>query len=385
MIRTIWIRIAVLLALAVLPATLLQLKLQGDSIAFVFDVADRTGMRLTLDSYLAQLRESAKLLPAKEAEFRAHFQEASLTKRAVEEFFLARSSIDREIRNQMLTITLATLLMSLLSSLLISRGIVKRFRSLIKERERAASKLRDLSSLQNWQMIARTLVHELKAPMTPIKLITSDIDRKYQTLDPQSFERYLGEAKTLLAEQIAAIESMIDGFTMFGRLPQPNPRATDLNLFLRDFVTTYSSSFGLNVTIHNEIEAHAEAVPFDQQLIRDLLFNLMKNASEANNGATKITLRSHIEGNAAVVWVHNTGSQIPDELKLTIFDPYVSTKKDFEHSNMGLGLTVARKIALDHGGDLLLDEQAFEGGVTFRIELPLCADVSTKGNLEDLK
>ncbi|RYZ48489.1 MAG: hypothetical protein EOP07_25720, partial [Proteobacteria bacterium] len=180
MIRDIWLRIAALLALAVFPIMFLQLKLQQDSVALVYSLADKTEIRPTLDESLKQLRESARALPEKEAEYKAAFQKTLETKRSLEEFFLAQSSIDRDIRTQTVIITLLVLAISLLGSVWISRGIVRRVQTLINERERAASKLRDLKSLQNWQGVAKILVHELRAPLTPIKLVTTDLDHQYR-------------------------------------------------------------------------------------------------------------------------------------------------------------------------------------------------------------
>lgn len=372
MIRTIWIRIAALLVLAVLPATILQIKLQEDSLAVVYNFAEQTGMRVTLDLYLQRLREDARTTPEREGEFRAQFTEASLTKRAVEEFFLARSSIVSEIRHQTLIVTILTLGLSLIISLLISRGIVKRVQLLMAEREKSAAKLRDLSFLQNWQIIARTLVHELRAPVTPIKLVASDIERKYQSLDAQAFATYLHEAKNLVAEQVAAIELMINGFTTFGKLPLPSFRVVNLGDFLHEFANIYQDSFGGKVIVKVEDKPDgAINVPLDQKLIRDLLFNLLKNASEANDGETTVTLRFLAEDDMAVILFHNSGRQIPSAIRQQIFDPYVSTKMESDRSNMGLGLTIARKIALDHGGDLRLDEAACPDGACFRLELAL--------------
>ena len=372
MIRSIWLRIAALILLAVLPATLLQLSLQGESVRLVFDVADRTAVRPTIDLFLATLKEHAQLLPERAGQLRARFEEVLGTKRALEGFFMARNSIAGEIREQTLLITGATLLISLLLSLWISSGIVREVQGLMREREKAAAKLRDLKALQHWQMSARTLVHELKAPVTPIKLIASDIEYKYQLLTGDAFGQYLSQAGAMISEQVAAIEAMIGSFTAFGRLPPPEPRAQDFAKFLGDFALSYAGSFGENVAIDAPSGSAKMWVAFDAKLLRDLLFNLVKNAAEANDGSTQVTLHTLSEQGMAVLLLHNTGQPIPAELGASIFEPYVSVKKGEGRSNMGLGLTIARKIALDHGGDLRLDETTPQKGVTFRLELPLC-------------
>ena len=372
MIRSIWLRIAALILLAVLPATLLQLKLQGESVRLVFDVADRTAVRPTIDLFLTTLKEHAQLLPERADQLKARFEEVLGTKRALEGFFMARDSIAGEIREQTLLITGATLFISLLLSLWISWGIVREVQGLMLEREKAAAKLRDLKALQHWQMSARTLVHELKAPVTPIKLIASDIEHKYQSLNGDAFGQYISQAGSMISEQVAAIEAMIGCFTAFGRLPPPEPKAQDFTKFISDFALSYAGSFGENVAIQAPGGSARLWVAFDAKLLRDLLFNLVKNAAEANDGVTQITLHTTIEQGLAILLVHNTGQPIAAELGASVFEPYVSAKKGAGRSNMGLGLTIARKIALDHGGDLRLDESTSQQGVTFRLELLLC-------------
>nr|MDQ3235840.1 ATP-binding protein [Pseudobdellovibrionaceae bacterium] len=109
-------------------------------------------------------------------------------------------------------------------------------------------------------------------------------------------------------------------------------------------------------------------VSIDVKLVRDLLFNICKNAAEANLNSTQITLEMFEEADFVALTIHNTGVQIPDTLRNTLFDPYISTKLGYESQNMGLGLTIARKIALDHGGDLRLLEAS--DGAKFQVELP---------------
>jgi signal transduction histidine kinase len=380
MIRTIWIRIMMVLALAVLPAMLLQFKLQSESVALVFDLAERTQIRSAIDTHLATLRETAKQMPAKEDEYRRSFEEGASVKRSVEEFFLARESIDGEIRDQTIIITATILFVSLLLSIFISRSIVSRFQVLLIEKEKAVTKVKDLSALQNWQTIARILVHELRAPITPIKLVVSDLDRKYASLDSGQFRDYLTTAKSMVSEQVNAIETMIRGFTTFGQLPPPQLQNMELKTFLTDFVKTYQGSFGPDVKLTIDSDSQQCRVLMDSKLMRDLFFNLVKNAAEANDSQTSVTINICLKDNMAEIFFRNTGVAVPDTLKDRIFDPYVTTKAGEERSNMGLGLTICRKIALDHGGDLSLEDSGpHKEGATFRVEIPAASADTPKG------
>lgn len=366
MIRDIWLRIAALLALAVFPIMFLQLKLQQDSVALVYSLADKTEIRPTLDESLKQLRESARALPEKEAEYKAAFQKTLETKRSLEEFFLAQSSIDRDIRTQTVIITLLVLAISLLGSVWISRGIVRRVQTLINERERAASKLRDLKSLQNWQGVAKILVHELRAPLTPIKLVTTDLDHQYRSMSGEAFGAYLKDAQKLMNEQIEAIETMISGFTAFGKLPIADLKLNSMNQLIRDFLENYARSFGEGVSIRFEPPEGEVMASLDAKLLRDLFYNIAKNAVEANAGKTDIDFHLSQDENILILTIRNSGVPIPPSVAETLFDPYVSTKSA---ANMGLGLAISRKIAFDHQGDLRLIPSA--SGAVFQLEIPL--------------
>ncbi len=370
MIRRIWMRIILLLALAIVPATLLQFKLQKESVEIVYDLADSTGVRQVLDQCLSEIKDQARLRPELEEALRGEFRRTMDVKRSVESFFMARTTIDDHLRIQTIVIVVFALLISILGSLWISRGIVKHVEGLMEERERSQAKLRDLESLQSWQRIARTLVHELRAPLTPIQLIASDLEAKFNHLDHETLGEYLNSAQRLLNEQVRSIESMMSSFTAFGRLPPPELQSSTLGEQVASFVTNYGSAFGGGVSVNLERPAFDPSLMLDPKLIRDLLYNVVKNAAEANSGQTNVTLQLIEAPGQVCCLISNTGAAIPPDLSKKLFEPYVSSKAGSESNNMGIGLTICRKIALDHGGDLVLVNNGDRGPVTFRLELP---------------
>jgi signal transduction histidine kinase len=372
-IKRIWIRIFALIALAVLPATLLQLKLQKDSLGVAYDLVDGTGVRETLDQYLALIKIEAQNNPANESALRQEFSKVVAVKRSLEAFFYAHSSIDKQLSSQALAIITVTLLISIFGSLWISKGIVEYVQTLMLEREKARSKLRDLDTLKNWQSIARMLVHELRAPLTPIKMISSDLEIKFQRLDHLGFEMYLSHAQKLLSEQVRSIEEMISSFTAFGRLPEPELEALGLGDQVKEFCEQYSGAFGPYVSLEYVDRSSNQRALLDKKLFRDLLFNLTKNASESNDLKTNISFEILIDHQLAICLVRNTGKPIPKDLSMKMFEPYVSSKAATNSVNMGLGLTICKKIALDHGGDLSLAHDGTQGPVVFKFEVPALA------------
>jgi signal transduction histidine kinase len=113
----------------------------------------------------------------------------------------------------------------------------------------------------------------------------------------------------------------------------------------------------------------------DPQLFRQVLSNLLHNALEANpNRKVPFRLSLGTRSEFAVLDFENEGVLIDSQMRDRIFEPYVSSKDS--ESNFGLGLAIARKIVLEHGGDIRLDDCTT--GVRFKIELPLNGETDGK-------
>jgi two-component system nitrogen regulation sensor histidine kinase NtrY len=256
-------------------------------------------------------------------------------------------------------------------SFLISRYLVLSFQKLLEQLQVQSSRLEKLSSIESWQKIARVLVHELRAPITPIKLVATDIERKHQMLNPSQFEFYLHEGAKLIQNEIQSIEKLMENFTQFAKLPEVNRTTTSLLQTLHQFVTHYSGYNDGQVSLQlNAIDIEKDNFFLDAGALKHLFFNLLKNAAEANPSIpVKIDFTLKQGDQKTWIQVRNSGNKIPDEIANKIFDLHVSTKKGMDTPNLGIGLTIARKIALDHQGDLYLLSNT-EDGVIFELELP---------------
>ena len=381
MIARIWLRIVASIAVTVIPAMLLETEMLSDAINVVYQVIDGIDLRTTSEDYMRLLKESAQRDPEHSDNYRQAFQRAALTRQAVEQFYLVREALRSDIRKQTIRNTLAVLALSLGLALLVSRAIVHSFRRLLVEREAATRKLAELGALTNWQKIARMLVHELKAPITPIKLIATDIETKFTALSVTDFAAYLQQSQQLIRTQIEQMELMVQSFTRFGQLPPASPLAILPDEFLTEFCRHYATSFGAEVAIYVSPTGLSGTVRLDPKLGRDLLFNLAKNAVEANAGRplrVTITLTRDLGRNCLTV--ANDGAPIPQSLVSRIFEPYASGHQGAGlRANMGLGLTICKKIAYDHGGDLSLTVNDPTAGVQFRFEWPEQAPQGAEG------
>ncbi|PWU17509.1 MAG: hypothetical protein C5B49_08690 [Bdellovibrio sp.] len=390
MILQIWLRIFLIVAMVVTPLFVAHYFSEKTSIEMAFEMQQRASSSHLVDSHLALLKEIAKHNPAGTAEYRKEFERVVNDKLINQDLSLVRERLVHQMIMQTLRNAVLVLLASGSFSFLVARSIVGRVAQLVEENRRQSHRLERLTSLENWQRLARVLVHELRAPVTPIKLVATDIESKFLGLDSGAFGRYLTEGASLLRTQVGVIERMMESFLKFAKLPEVKRSPASVGEFCRRFVDQYRASYpGVELSCRLE-KISQDVIPFDADLLNQLFFNLLKNAAEANAPSVcgsaeqaksspsapsqterlpiQAVLRARQESGRTWISFTNQGNAIPTELVDRIFDFYVTGKSG--NANFGIGLTVAKKIALDHGGDLQLKENSKARGVTFELELP---------------
>ncbi|WP_391482098.1 ATP-binding protein [Nereida sp. NH-UV-3] len=225
----------------------------------------------------------------------------------------------------------------------------------------------DLVSAQRmaaWGDVARRIAHEIKNPLTPIQLSAERIKRKFgrEVEDAEALEQMTG----VIVRQTGDLRRIVDEFSKFARMPEPQRREEDLSQILRDAVTLQSAS-GLKIT------ADIPQVPIwadiDSTMVGQALTNLIKNASEAiesyeekfgvrpRNPEVSVSLTT--VDHAVQIMISDNGIGLPvDRSKL--FEPYVTTRD----KGTGLGLPIVKKIIEEHGGSLSLEDAEPMGGNT---------------------
>ena len=217
-----------------------------------------------------------------------------------------------------------------------------------------------------WQEVARRMAHEVKNPLTPIKLTTQRLLRRSREgrLDPQAVAE---GAETILAE-VASLTRLVDSFSQFAKLPAPHPAELDAVELVRQTMALFVPT---QVRIRWELDlpdAPLEAC-WDGDMVKRALINLVDNAiaalasQPAREGRIRVALSQ--DGAVAHLAVEDNGPGVPEQSRPHLFDPYFSTKK----KGTGLGLAIVRRIAEDHGGEA--SYQALEQGSRFRVTLAL--------------
>ena len=226
----------------------------------------------------------------------------------------------------------------------------------------------DLVSAQRmaaWGDVARRIAHEIKNPLTPIQLSAERIKRKFRAaLGDQASD--LDQYADVVIRQTNDLRRIVDEFSKFARMPEPDRREDDLAKVLRDAVLLQQSGQP-GVTIVAEIPEEPVVMAFDATMLSQALTNLIKNAGEATETymekgdsdgyAPQIVVAFHATPEQVVIRISDNGIGLPPD-RARLFEPYVTTRE----KGTGLGLPIVKKIIEEHGGTLaLLDAAVFEG------------------------
>jgi len=241
------------------------------------------------------------------------------------------------------------------------------FGDLIRAFNRMTRELMDAQDLRAraekaaaWQTVARQVAHEIKNPLTPIKLTVQNLLAAYHE-DPDTFSAEFERGGRLILDQIDALQRIAGAFHAYATFPAKQTRPVDVGDLLRDVAALYAAAGGSAVAV--EAPEPPLIVRADRDELRRALINLVTNARQA--GATQVVLRANAEDGFARIDVMDDGPGIPPELSHKIFDPAFTTKP----LGAGLGLPIVKRIVTDCQGHI--DMESVPGrGTCFTIRLP---------------
>ena len=208
-----------------------------------------------------------------------------------------------------------------------------------------------------WGDVARRIAHEIKNPLTPIQLSAERISRKFsRSLAPED-AAILSQMTSIIVRQTNELRHIVDEFSKFARMPEPQQKPKDIVIILRGAVMLQDSGHP-DVSFEIGFSDTPLWVSLDETLISQALGNLLKNAAEATetkvssmpqNWTRKVKIYCTQEADYAVVSIADNGIGLPPD-RSRLFEPYVTTRE----KGTGLGLPIVKKIIEDHGGVLSL-------------------------------
>jgi nitrogen fixation/metabolism regulation signal transduction histidine kinase len=238
-----------------------------------------------------------------------------------------------------------------------------------------------------WGEVARRLAHEIKNPLTPIRLSAERMRHKLLPSMNEKDAQLLDRGTETIVQQVEAMKEMVNAFSEYARAPRFEMARVNLNQLLTEVTDLYrAQATGRGVALKVSLDPSLSSVSADPGRLRQLLHNLLTNAVEAlegqPGGEISVTTRLGARGaeEVAEISVEDNGPGFQRELIGQVFDPYVTTKA----RGTGLGLAIVRKIVEEHGGHVEADNRA-QGGARVRIVLPLNESMQGQANQRDAR
>ncbi len=213
-----------------------------------------------------------------------------------------------------------------------------------------------LQKIEVWKDVATQLAHEIKNPLTPIKLSTQRVLKKYNE-GADDFGEILNRSYSTIIQEVDNIKSLLDHFNAFAKLPPPNFQDFSLNQIISEVVDLFRNLENIKF-----VEEYGDDIPnlsLDKFQIKRVLKNIIDNSIESFLKKGKITISTMFNKseNSVLLIIVDTGKGMEKDEREKIFLPYFSTKE----IGMGLGMAIVEKIISDHNGEIEVFSQPYKG------------------------
>jgi two-component system nitrogen regulation sensor histidine kinase NtrY len=234
----------------------------------------------------------------------------------------------------------------------------------------------DLTELQKaerlaaWREVARRIAHEIKNPLTPVKLSAERLQRKYGDKIEGREGAVFWECTKTISNQVEVLKNLVDEFSTFARMPVTTPVPNNLNEVINESILLFQDAHK-EITFRFQRDNGLPEINIDAEQIRRVMINLLNNAVQAVsavNGSGTIEIKTSCDTNLkkARVEVIDNGVGISPKNKVRVFEPYFSTKK----SGTGLGLAIVESIITDHNGSISVRNNSPVGTIV-AFEVPI--------------
>lgn len=239
------------------------------------------------------------------------------------------------------------------------------FNRMTRDLKNAQDQLRQTERIAAWQDIAKRLAHELKNPLSPIRLSIETL-RKAHARSHDDFDALFDESTNTILQEVERLRHIVDEFSRFARLPAPTLRQTDLREVATQSVSLYARGV---IAVSAELPGHPVEVEVDAEQVTQALHNLLQNACDAaaaahpNGGGTvRVSLEQGLR--EVRIRIEDNGPGIPEDRIDLAFEPYFTDKP----GGTGLGLAITSRIITEHGGRI--DVESRPGRTVFTVVLP---------------
>lgn len=228
------------------------------------------------------------------------------------------------------------------------------------------TEMEKMQRMAAWREVARRIAHEIKNPLTPIKLSAQRLQRKFgdKAQDPS-----FGQCTELIVSQVEHLQQMVEEFSAFAKLPEVELKAGNLKPVLEKQVNLFRTSHS-HIAWELDCPDNLPQIAMDAEALARAFMNILTNAGEALSGKAdaRVSVRAaynHAE-HAIIIEMADNGPGLSGEELFRIFEPYFSRKK----GGTGLGLTIVKSIITDHRGYVRAGPRP-GGGTVFTFQLPV--------------
>lgn len=239
--------------------------------------------------------------------------------------------------------------------------LVKAYNEMILQIKEQKERLSFKDKEEAWREMAKQVAHEVKNPLTPMKLTIQNFERKFDCNDPKIGEKVKNLSRTLV-DQIDLVATVANAFSQFAQLPEKHNEKFDVNKEIKNIINVFSDE---KIYFHSNKEVIM--IEMDKIYLSRIITNLVANARQAKSDDRESIINIDVEQNQKrlKISVVDNGIGIPEELYTRIFEPNFTSKT----SGTGLGLTMVRKMVEDYKGEISIQSEVGKGS-SFAILLP---------------
>ncbi len=248
-------------------------------------------------------------------------------------------------------------------------SLVSEYNRMVKELAVNVELLAKSERESAWREMAKQIAHEIKNPLTPMKLSVQHLLRAWKDGE-KNYNNHIDKVANNLIEQIDNLSAIASEFSNFAKMPKAKNQKIDLVQKIKNSVDLFTNTKGITIktNFHNNKNV---TVLGDKEQLSGMFINLIKNAIQSipEDIKGKIEVELMTTKNTALVKIRDNGKGIPDELKEKLFMPNFTTKS----SGMGLGLAIVKNIIESCNGSIDFETDLGKG-TTFTLEFPIFRD-----------
>lgn len=234
-------------------------------------------------------------------------------------------------------------------------NLVESFNKMAKELESSKDKLKKAEREAAWRDIARRVAHEIKNPLTPMKLSIQHLYDVFTNGNKNNFPEVLKKTRNIIINEIDKLNNIATEFSNFAKLSGRHYQETELNEVIEEVISLYTPA--PNVEFRKELDKNAGTIFADRQELNRVFQNLIKNSIQATGEDGIIEVRTYRNGQYIYAEVTDNGSGIEPLIMKNLFEPNFSTKS----TGMGLGLAIAKKSLDDMKAEIVFESDVETG------------------------